>query len=501
MTARLATFALRTIGVAIFAAAIAWPMIALIGRVITDGRAPADGLTALTSHLPLHLYTLGLAVSATVLCMILALPAAIAVGQTGRIARRPWVAILLTAPLLCPPVVYAFGWERILPIGMSPWLRCVVVWALWAWPIPALLVGGAWVRTGRAAYEAAVLVTAPTKAFIFVVLPVLAPHVALSGLILLVIFLHEYCVPHACGMVVSATAILGWASDSRYVIDAIAPALPTLFAIVAGLALVGVIWRRSAQAENAAACAINKPAAARGVFAIAIGCFVVSFVVPIGGLLTKLSGFSKIIVGLERYGVDILSSLGVALFAAAMTIALGVGVVLCGRLATLALAATLVVGALPGAVVGVALIAGYNYGFLTAVYDHWPIVAISHVARYGWVGLIAVMLAARTTNSELTAQAETDGAGRLSVLAFVQFGLNWPTLLCGFGFVVVLSLAEVSASTLVRVPDFNPIAQVIFEKFHRFEDDMLVTLSLCLIAATIPAAGVLAWAFRHRDEG
>ena len=57
-----------------------------------------------------------------------------------------------------------------------------------------------------------------------------------------------------------------------------------------------------------------------------------------------------------------------------------------------------------------------------------------------------------------------------------------------------LAVGDLATSSLVRVPDFNPIAHVIVEKFHRREDDMLVCLSLSLVAASLPGALLAAWA-------
>jgi hypothetical protein len=55
------------------------------------------------------------------------------------------------------------------------------------------------------------------------------------------------------------------------------------------------------------------------------------------------------------------------------------------------------------------------------------------------------------------------------------------------------------ASSPVRVPGFSPIAQVIIEKFHRFEDGMLISLSFWLVAAALPGVVLLIVALRRWD--
>jgi hypothetical protein len=52
---------------------------------------------------------------------------------------------------------------------------------------------------------------------------------------------------------------------------------------------------------------------------------------------------------------------------------------------------------------------------------------------------------------------------------------------------------------MLRVPAFNPVAHIVIEKFHRFEDGMLISLSLCLVSVAIPTALLLAWALRRRS--
>jgi hypothetical protein len=48
-----------------------------------------------------------------------------------------------------------------------------------------------------------------------------------------------------------------------------------------------------------------------------------------------------------------------------------------------------------------------------------------------------------------------------------------------------LSLAEVAGSSLVQVPGIRLVSHIIIEKFHRFEDGMLVSLSLWLVGVAL----------------
>ena len=64
-----------------------------------------------------------------------------------------------------------------------------------------------------------------------------------------------------------------------------------------------------------------------------------------------------------------------------------------------------------------------------------------------------------------------------------------------------MCLAEVGAMSMVRPPGVGWMALTLMEKFHRFEDQMLVTISLMLAFAPLPAVvlGGLAWRARRGE--
>ena len=197
----------------VFLSAMALPAVGLIARCIAQGQPPEGGFTISTRQLGLFWRSVWLSGVATCLALVLSIPGAYVIGRLPRHVLHRWRGLplwsaLLLAVLLCPPMVYSFGWDRLLPAGFPPELRCIGVWALWAWPIPALLIGGGWSRVGRRAHEAAVLVTSPPEAFLRVVVPLLLRYVGLSGLILFALFFSDYVVPHACGLLVYSTELL-----------------------------------------------------------------------------------------------------------------------------------------------------------------------------------------------------------------------------------------------------------------------------------------------------
>ncbi|HNQ24835.1 MAG TPA: hypothetical protein PKK06_17275 [Phycisphaerae bacterium] len=527
-------------GWAIFVLALLWPSAALVGRCVTQPAphprshtapqpAPATAVTtpnALTTptadvgapswwhrlrpaiagptdgfafsgrQLGLLARSVVLAAGATIVALLLALPGAYAVGRAGRLQERPLIAALLVAALLFPPMVYTFGWQRVLPGLLRGHFCCVGVWALWGWPIPALVIGTGWRRRGKAVIEAALLNTTPTAAWLRVVLPVLLRYVVLSALILFLLYLGDYGVPHACGLRVYATELLGWAQNSALTIDTAWASIPPAVVTLLVWFLLTRVWRRCAGDEDAGGAVSHEPARSGALLGLAVAGCIVSFVVPLVALAAHLSSAAALLEASRVYGTELAWSAGLAALGGVLAVLMGVAVAGTPRGGMVALSWAVLLGALPGALVGSALIAAYHA--VPPVYDHWPILTIAFVARFGWVGILVAWLAAASVPAELAEQARSDGAGPLALLLHLHVPMYWPTLLAGSAVVAALALGDIATSTLVAIPSVRLVAHVIIEKFHRLEDDMLIALSLWLVCITLPVVAALAGALRRR---
>ncbi len=438
-----------------------------------------------------------LSAAAVVLCLLLAMPAAVVLAHARRGAGRALFAGAALGCLLCPPMVYSFGWDRLLPTGVPGELRCVAIWAAWAWPIPAWLIAAGWRHGGRGAYEAALLCTTPFRAMLVATRPLLARHVLLAALILFVLFFGEYGVPHACGLIVYATELLGWAQNSRNPLDTVLPALPGMILIALLLAGVAGLWRRTWADPDEATEVVS-----RGVI-MPLAAWIILLLgnaLPIAALAGKLSSSSAIVLALQTYWRDLLWSLAVCVAAGAACFVMGWATVRHAGTRRWLIVWTVLAGALPGALAGTALVAAYNNSVFGWLYDHWPIVLLSYVGRYAWVMMLAWAVTSWWHRSELSMQAQVDGADAATAFQHIALPMFAPLLLAAASVVTVLSLSDVAACALVRVPDYNPLAHVIIEKFHRFEDDMLISLSLMLVAGAFLTACLGTWALGRQAE-
>ncbi len=473
----------------VYFAAIVWPAIALVCTSINQGAAPREGFIFSHGQLALLGRTLLLAAAAAIACLPIALAAGVLAWSRRPRARS---GAIVGAGLVCPPLVYAFGWLRLFPPEVGPQIRCVAAWVLWTWPVAAIVIAAGWARAGKEAYQAATLSTSPLSAFFRVGLPALWPYIFLAAMLMFVLFFGDYGVPHAFGLRVYSTELLAWASESNHTIDVLWPALLPVGITAIALGTVLVAMRRCEFYESEQGPGMASHPSWRAAVLIFMA----------GGWAFPLLALSRPLTpdvfaqAWKTYGLDLAASVGVAGVAAMMVMLMGWGLAGFARSRKLLLFVAVLFGAPPGAVVGQALIAAYNAHSFRWLYDHWPILSLAYVARYAWIGLLACGIATKSRIGATAEQARIDGASEPQVALFILWPQHAPMLLGVAAIIVALAVGDVAASTLVRVPGYNPIAHVIIEKFHRFEDGMLISLSLILVGIAALGAGVVAYAMR-----
>jgi len=490
---------LAAIATVAFVAAIAYPTAAVLIDCCRTGWSGERAFEFGPRLWGLLWRSLWMSCAAVTLCLAYSVPAVFVLGR-GRQASNRAFLWMCAALLLCPPMVYVFGWDRVVPALLEPHARCVVVWALWAWPVPTLILARAAARYRDEYHDAALLEASPWKGFRHVALPNLLTHAALAAVVLFVLFFNDYGVPHACGLTVYATELLGRATSSTYPADTLVPALPSLAVTSVALVAAATLWRKAPGFDRASEqqphAAVRSPA---GIW-VAAAMFVLAWCVPITALAVKLTT-ADVERALRTYWYDLLATVGVAVLSGAVVIVVAVGTWQLRRARLVLLVWAMIWGAVPGAVVGESLIAAYNKPLMEWVYAGWPILMLGYVARFGWIGLAVATALHRRTDPSLLDQSATDGAGTGHSLRYVILPTHWPMLAAAAGLVAVLAIAELPVTAMIRPPGLAPISTVIIEKFHRFEDGLLIALSLSLVAVGLVVAAAWTWAVRRAGPG
>ena len=473
----------------IFAGALVYPAAALLVRAVDAPWPEGFDISWVVFR-----ESVALAGAGALAGVLLSLPGAYALGRQS---SQTWGAVtvsVLLMPLLLPPMVYAFGWDRMAHIPDT--LQCVLVWASWSWPVPALLIGSGWRRLGRRAFEEALTNTGAWSAFYRAVLPILRRQIATSLLVLFAFFLGDYSVPHACGLIVYSTDLLSRCEAGSSSLAVLLASLPVAGLILLALLGAAAVWGGDTGdeevVEGGACCQPTSRLLWPSILvALAVGCAVV----PVCALAQSVNVVDALSMTVRTYGYELGASIGVVLVAGLAAVVMGGAVVVSRRFRRMALVWGLCWAALPGALVGQAIVAAYLP--FPRVYDHWVMMVLGYVARFGWVGILAAWLSQACAGRSQVWAAQVDGASRAGANWRIGLASNWVMLACGVLIVAGVSLSEVATTALVRVPSVSPISLILIEKFHRFEDGVLVGLSVLMVLAALPGVLLAGWAARR----
>ncbi len=485
----------RLIGLVAFVGTLVVPAGALVLRTVRCDAALLGGVFNERYWL-LFVRTAGLAVVATLVATVLALPVAFVIG--GR--RSSWMVSLVTLPLMLPAMVLVFGWQRywgsVTPglEGWAPWLRTMWCWAGWGWPVAALVIGAGWLRGGRSGYESALMDASGWDSFRRVGLPNVTRHVAVSMLILFAVLIGEYSVPHANGVIVFSTELLAIAEGDAFDVAgakiAIGCVVP-LLVLVGVIVLVKTMWgRRPSRGDG------RQVGSKTGSAVVVVAIVVLTVGVPMRMLFSGREVIGPLCELFVTYGGELGGTFAVCAAVGVVAVCIGVFAASSRLVAVMTLIA-MAAGVLPGALIGESMLAAYQR--VDAVYNHWPILVLALTGRYAWVGCLACWVATRATARDQMESLRVEGAGSRSEVYGAMLGHHWPTLAGGMFLTGAFALADVDVVSIVAVPSPRMMATILVEKFHRFETGMLLSIGLVMTLAVVPAIVLATIALRRRE--
>lgn len=482
------------VGACLLLATVIYPAVMLIIKCfesMPEGAVDTLGASSGGFHLGLFLRSAGLAALGATAACLLAIPGIMLIGLAANVNQIGVVASLIVAPLILPPMVIALGVRSW--VGGAGEFRCVLVWALWCWPIAALLIGGAWARRGHRLFEVALLSGGKLTAFRCVLTSVLVRPILGAWMLLFAVFLGDYSVPHACDMIVYATALLSEATSSPYPVGTVIAGLPLLVPMLVAVGAAIVVGRRGTVEvhDDASNTPVRPPRIMVGLVVLLIAA---SVMVPLYGLIKDIELDSAITLTWQLYRADIIYSLGSALLAGLLIILMGACVVSIAPLRRIAPLVVLAWAVIPGALVGEAVVAAYLP--FEGIYSHWMLTVIGCVARFGWMGVLFAYVVVKQSDAASVGAALVDGASPGVATLRVTLANHWPTMSAGVMITAAMSLADVTTTSLVRVPVYSPVSLIMIEKFHRFEDDILAALCILLLVAACPGIAMLSLAWR-----
>ncbi|MCG3132891.1 MAG: hypothetical protein FLDDKLPJ_03758 [Phycisphaerae bacterium] len=471
-----------------------FPLATLVVRASKEGWQPAQGWVLSARQAGLFLETLVLTACATALAIVVAVPAAACRARRGAASA---ITIGMAACMIVSPMTVCFGWQHLLKLNGAPssfgHLGTALIWAGWTWPIPALLLGEAWRRGPREAYEAALLCCSRRQAFVHVALPGMRAALAASALAVGTLLVTEFVVPHAWGLNVYATELLAAAESSSRMSDTVGPAMPVCLCAWLGVMLVVRMRRRLADEGGAAdPSSAGSPSLWMRIGALAV--VVLTVIVPVVGAAYRMQSGRWLGEVLRVHGGDLSGSLATAAAASAAAVGIATAGVMSRRFGSAAVPVAVGVGVMPAVLVGEAIICGY--GGWSPTQDHWVKLAAGWAARFGWLPVVAA-LATSARCKEVEEQAVVDGADASRIAWSLRARRQAPLILACGAAAGALSLGDLATTVQAQVSSFVPISVVLVDKMHKFEDGYVLAISLILALVAAPCVAGAAWAVRR----
>ncbi|TVQ54787.1 MAG: hypothetical protein EA377_04805 [Phycisphaerales bacterium] len=293
--------------------------------------------------------------------------------------------------------------------------------------------------------------------------------------------------------------------------DVLVAALPA-----AGLTMFGaiLIWIMLGSTRRHGESAVRAAAAGWSARVWTVVLWTISVAIPLGLLARNLwqspGGRTPAMQWREFtsfYGTGLMNTVIIALITASCAVVIAMGLAWMWQdrrawvrgLAHAQAIVWLILAAVPGSLIGVALIATYNRPIAFAgagvdelIYRSPAILILGHVARYAFLGaLFGRWMAIREPRSIVELRA-MDGARRLP--AWWRSARPRIMAMCAatFAIVLVMSLSEIPVTAMVRPPGFDAITTSILNDMHfqRPQTVMFATgifFMLALIAACVTA--------------
>ncbi|HKQ49104.1 MAG TPA: hypothetical protein VJZ71_13620 [Phycisphaerae bacterium] len=528
MIANAAVRLLRIVGGAAFLASVG----VIVGTVILQA---AFGPVADQSIWPtprLWRYfgtTLAMASGTTIIALILAIPAVVAFAQVRTFRQRRILASLILLPLVTMPSIFAYAWLLLATRPGSPvtvflhalgWnapaappFQSAWVLATWLWPIPAMVLIAAFNHGGRAAYHLALTDASGLRAFLCGALPVMRAPLVAALAITFILSATDATIAPLMGatevwpveMLATASIAAKYDRPAGYLFWASWPML-AMIALVACAAGPGL--RQMARWADAPDDEITAPAGRRRAGVWVITCLIAAGIVvlPIVVFCTELStgrasAAQSLATAYQTFRRDGLATLSAAALAAAAAVAMAVTLIddaQFGRLRRIAgtIATALVVGmaVLPPELIGTALASFYSRLGDPArwnVYDQTPCVwAASLVARFGFLPVCIARLMNRRTREDQIAQARSDGASTLDIIAHIRLPALAGSLAVAGLLTACLSFSEIGATILVQPPQYfgGSLAVQVDSQMHYGRQDETIASSLMLMIPAIIVA-------------
>ena len=507
------------------------PLLTMFGRsVVVDGQFNLDayqGLLNSKDQWVLLWHSVVLSFLTTLLSTAVGLPLGIFLGKTDIPFRRSLI-VLFTIPLLIPPYVMAISWfhllgreglvSRLLGVGTGAVTSrllfglggCVLVLSSVFMPVVMLLtiaflrsISPRWEEAGRS-------VTGWFGVIKGITVPLILPGVLLSSLLVFLLALGEFGVPHYLRYNVFPVETFSHFSAFYDFRTATAAAVPLAAVTLLALIVERLFLRKKTYRVQLASQGSEMLTVELGRFRagcaglVGLLCLII-VVLPLSVLLTKSMTLDAYRQALERAGDSLARSLLYAAMGASLLSLVGFfcGYIIHNKALPLWLSIdsmTVFFFALPSTVIGIGLVLLWNRPATNFVYATPVIILTGYVAQYCALTSRTTVSALAQIPASMEEAAQVVGAGWIRRLFLIVAPLAKDGLLAGWLIAYIFCLRDTGISMLVYPPGHDTLPVRTFTLMANGPSDLIAALCIIMVAGTLLPLGVLVFAFRERKQ-
>jgi iron(III) transport system permease protein len=450
---------------------------------------------------PLLGNSIRLALATTAICGFIGVPAGILFAKSDLPLRWGFMW-MLTVPLVLPPYFVALGWARVVAsIGTfaSDWLfgfgGCVLVLSSVFLPITILLTFASVLNVDRRLEEAARIVLGWPGVLHRVTLPLCAPGIAFSLVLVFLLAMGELSVPSFLRFpTLPVLSFTQFAASYNFGAAAAAAAPLAAIAFVGVLVESAFLRDRDYRFQSTGHTLFislrhwKNPLAAL----MAALCFAL-VILPLSALFGDAFSPAAMHEAIQRAGGSVVRSVMYSAVAATILMVLGflLGDVMLSRPREQRILnfLTLALFAIPGTVLAIGLVRLWNTPSTWFIYATPALLILGYTAQYCAVTTRLSLAGLMLIPISLDEAGRLSGAGWARRLFRISIPLSARTLVCAWLAAYILCLRDVPIALMTAPPGADPLSARILTLMANGAPPMIASLCLIMaIASLIPLA-------------
>ncbi len=450
---------------------------------------------------PLLGNSIRLALATTAVCGLIGVPAGILFAKSD-LPLRSGFMWLLTVPFVLPPYFVALGWARVVArIGQSAsdWLfgfgGCVLVLSSVFLPITMLLTFASSSNVDRRLEEAARLVSGWPGVLRRVTLPLSAPGIAFSLVLVFLLAMGELSVPSFLRYPVLPMLSFTQFTASYNFGAATAAAVPLAVIAFVGVLVESVFLRdRDYRFQSTGHTLFISLRYWKNPLAALVAAFCFALVIlPLSALFADAFSPAAMHEAMQRAGASVVRSVMYSSVAATILMALGflLGQVMLSRPRERPILnfLTLALFAIPGTVLSIGLVRLWNTPSTWFIYATPALLILGYTAQYCAVTTRLSLAGLMLIPTSLDEAGRLSGAMWVRRLFWISIPLSARTLVCAWLAAYILCLRDVPIALMAAPPGADPLSARILTLMANGAPPMIASLCLIMaIASLIPLA-------------